>query len=309
MGIYLIQENEIWVNLFLGSNVLVLIYHLYDLVQFLPVYKWFKKSNYPKGVLTRKISIISSNVYQFNESKNKLVDLIQKRKPDIFITYESDQKWQNAMDTLESDYPHHVKIPLDNTYGMHLYSKIPFAYEKVHHFVSDDIPSIEIEIKVDNEKLRIFAVHPPVPSPTEETTSRERDGELMAIAKYIKINSFDNIIVVGDFNNVAWAKSSKRFRRLTGLNDPRVGRGLIPTFHAKYFFLRIPIDLLFHSTHVIIDDIETAERIDSDHFPMYFTLQISTREEEDSQEQEEQGDEEEMEQDIQEGIEEEGDRD
>ncbi|MGI9527401.1 MAG: endonuclease/exonuclease/phosphatase family protein [Weeksellaceae bacterium] len=252
---------------------------------------------------------MSSNVYQFNDSKQKLVELIEKRNPDIFITYESDQKWQSAMDILESNYSYSVKIPLDNTYGMHLYSKIPLWFKKIHYFISEDIPSIEIEIIIDGERLRIFAVHPPVPSPTEESNSKERDGELMAIAKYLNENDYDHVIVVGDFNNVAWAKSSKRFRRLTGLNDPRVGRGLIPTFHAKYFFLRIPIDLLFHSTHIIIEKIETTERIDSDHFPMHFTFQISSRKEEESQETEESGDVQEMEKDIQEGKEEDGDRD
>lgn len=86
---------------------------------------------------------------------------------------------------------------------MHLYSKIKLEEEHIHFFVADDLPSIEIKFKSKNHKMvSVFAVHPPPPSPTEETTSKERDGDLLSIAKQVKKNNLPTV-VIGDFNTVA----------------------------------------------------------------------------------------------------------
>lgn len=56
--------------------------------------------------------------------------------------------------------------------------------DQEHYFVADDIPSIETELKDQVDRaFSIFGIHPPPPSPTEEPTTIERDGELLCIAK------------------------------------------------------------------------------------------------------------------------------
>jgi endonuclease/exonuclease/phosphatase (EEP) superfamily protein YafD len=82
---------------------------------------------------------------------------------------------------------------------------------------------------------------------------------------------------VGDFNTVAWSRSAILFRKTSGLLDPRIGRGLIPTFHAKYWFLRFPIDQLYYSTDIFIDNIHTLPNIGSDHFPVYCSFHINKK--------------------------------
>ena len=123
-----------------------------------------------------------------------------------------------------------------------------------------------------------FGVHPPPPSPTEEDTSRERDGELLSLGKQV-LKTKGPVIVVGDFNNVAWAKSSILFRKTSELIDPRIGRGFVSTFHAKYRLLSFPIDLFFHSTDIFIKDFKTLRAIGSDHFPLFCRFFINANEE------------------------------
>ena len=119
---------------------------------------------------------------------------------------------------------------------MHLYSKIPFVKSTVHFFVADDVPSIEARFKTaDGHDFVVFAVHPPPPSPTEETNSKERDGDLLCVAKKIKEHPVPSL-VIGDFNTVAWSVTSILFRKTSELIDARVGRGIAATFHAKYLF-------------------------------------------------------------------------
>ena len=187
---------------------------------------------------------------------------------------ESNKDWEVALQKLEKQYPHTQKATLENTYGMHLYSKIPFESVKTHFFVADDVPSMEAHFKTeDGEDFILFCVHPPPPSPTEEETSKERDGDLLRVAKLVK-KAKKPTLVIGDFNSVAWSTISKLFRKNSELIDGRKGRGILASFHAKYWFLRAPLDLVFHSTTIFINELKILENIGSDHFPICCVFSI-----------------------------------
>ena len=247
--------------------VCCMVYEIYLLYPYTPFFKIEKKNK--TGVSSESIKIISTNVYQFNREYTRFLNFIEKENPDVVLTMESNQDWEDAMQPLKKEYPHFCEVGLENTYGIHLYSKFPFKNCQVHYFIADDIPSIEATMKTkDGFEFVFFGVHPPPPSPTEEDNSKERDGELLSVAKKVKDNDKPTI-VVGDFNNVAWAKSSILFRKTSGMIDPRIGRGLISTFHAKYWLLRFPIDQMFHTTDVFVEDLKALENIGSDHLPLY----------------------------------------
>jgi endonuclease/exonuclease/phosphatase (EEP) superfamily protein YafD len=48
--------------------------------------------------------------------------LVNKYQPDILVTLESDLWWEEQLAVLEVEMPYTVKCPLDNLYGMHVYS-------------------------------------------------------------------------------------------------------------------------------------------------------------------------------------------
>ena len=293
----------------MGVNAGFTIYFATILLPFTPLYNLLKKRKNTSQPLSEPIRLISVNVLQFNEDYKKLIDLVKKEKPHILLTIESNAAWEKALEPLEEILPNTIKIPLENTYGMHFYTNLNFEKEKVHYFISDDIPCLEAKINTnDGFSFDFYGVHPPPPSPTEEETSKERDGELMALAKHLNEKNRENVVVVGDFNNVAWAASSRRFRRLTGFINPRFGRGLIATFHAKYWFLRFPIDLMFHGENIYLQELERLPSINSDHFPLKSEFSIAKSKVEESDETPDEDDHEIMEEEIQEGKEEKGDR-
>ncbi|GJM64308.1 endonuclease/exonuclease/phosphatase family protein [Persicobacter diffluens] len=224
---------------------------------------------------TTAISILESNVYMDNDQYDKLIALVYQYQPDILITLETDQKWQNKLSILESEYPYSVKCPSDNTYGMHLYSKRKLVNQQVHYLIEQDVPSIEAELLMENQqKVRLHILHPKPPSPTQNKTSTPRDAELILIAKQI-VNLKLPVIVAGDLNDVAWSHTNRLFQRISGLLDPRIGRGFFNTFHAKYPFMRWPLDHIFHSNHFLVSSIQRLPNIGSDHFPMFIQLQYS----------------------------------
>lgn len=241
-------------------------YHIYLLARYTKFWRVPKVS--ATGFFSDKIKIISCNVYQFNTQYERFIDLIKREQPDIFLTMESNADWEKAMRVLEKDYPAFEKVTLENTYGMHFYTKLKVVKKQTHFFVADDLPSIEAELETkDGHRFLFFGVHPPPPSPTEEKNSKERDGDLLSVAKYVR-NKKNPTVICGDFNNVAWAKSSILFKKTSELIDARIGRGVLSTFHTKYWFFRVPLDLLFHSPEIFIDKLFTYENIGSDHFPV-----------------------------------------
>ena len=255
-----------------------LAYNIYIFIRFT---KFWRHNEYkPSAIHSQNIKVISVNVYQFNKEYQRFVDMIRKEKPDIFLTMESNQTWENALQELKNEYLNYREIALENTYGMHLYTKLKVHSIQVHYFVSEDLPSIEAELETeDGYRFIFFGVHPPPPSPTEEETSKERDGDLLSVAKRAKKHKLP-VVITGDFNTVAWSRVSVLFRKASGLIDARYGRGYLATFHAKYWFFRIPLDLLYHSPDVFIDDLKILPSIGSDHFPMCCTFYIDKYNEE-----------------------------
>ncbi len=223
----------------------------------------------------RKLSILTANVLTPNRQADALLKLVKQYAPDVLVTLESDQWWQGHLDTLQADMPYSIKCPLDNLYGMHVYSHLPLEDAEISYLVEDDIPSMHAQIKLrSGDAVRMHFLHPAPPSPTENPESAERDAELVIVAKSV-VGSDQPVVVTGDLNDVAWSATTRLFRKLSGLLDPRVGRGMFNTFHAKYPFLRWPLDHLFHSHHFTVSLIKRLPYFGSDHFALLTELSYS----------------------------------
>ena len=220
----------------------------------------------------KQLSIITSNVLKTNRNSYALISLITKYQPDILVTLESDKWWENKLKVLEADMPYSVKCPLDNFYGMHVYSRLPFCKKEISYLVEKDIPSIHVSLELrTGDKVRMHFVHPAPPSPTENAESTERDAELITIARSLA-ETTQPVVVTGDLNDVAWSATTRLFRKISCLLDPRVGRGMFNTFHVDYPLLRWPLDHIFHSSHFTVKHIRRLPSIGSDHFALFTAL-------------------------------------
>lgn len=261
-----------WIGIICVS--LAILFHCTRIILYSVLHKKEVIKTIPKHTSTC-ISILVSNVLISNKNYQKLLDRIRTHDPDIFLTLESDTKWEKELLPLEKIYPFNVKISQNNFYGMHLYSKHHLEDIKINHFLKESIPSIEANVKLnENCNINLYALHPEPPSPTEAETSTNRDAELLIVAKRVK-ELDEPVIVFGDLNDVAWSRSTRLFRKISGLLDPRIGRGRFSTFHAQYNLLRWPLDHLFHSSDFSLNEIKVLPDIGSDHFPIYAKLEIN----------------------------------
>ena len=251
----------------------------------------------------QQISLLVANVLTPNHKYHLLLEQIDHLQPDVVLTLETDQIWQEALKPIEADYPYRVAVPQDNLYGMHLYSRLPLADTEVKFILSDETPSIHTTIRLRSGlDVQLYCLHPKPPSPTEAKDSTLRDAELLIVGDQIK-EIDESCIVMGDLNDVAWSRTTRLFQRISGLLDPRVGRYFMNTFHADYPLLRWSLDHIFHSTDFGLVEMKRLPHIGSDHFPIYVVLQTGRIFEQKQQELEQtESDEDEAQQAIQEGI-------
>jgi endonuclease/exonuclease/phosphatase (EEP) superfamily protein YafD len=226
---------------------------------------------------SRSLSLLISNVLETNRDSGKLRDLIRRFDPDLVLLVETDAWWVEQLRELENTHQHLLQQPQTNTYGMLLYSRYPLIEPQVRFLVEDDVPSIDAGVRLPSgEEVWLRGTHPRPPAPGESTRSTERDAELMVIAKELRGRERPSI-VVGDLNDVAWSRTNDLFQKISGLLDPRVGRGFYSTFNANWPFIRFPLDHAFVSGHFRLAAFEVLPHVGSDHFPVFVRLTLSSR--------------------------------
>ena len=221
----------------------------------------------------KEFSIYTANVLQKNNEFQLLISDIEKNDADILLFTETSQKWSKAIKKGVGDrYKYHVEIPLENTYGMMLLSRFELINPEVKYMVEDTIPSIHSRLILDSkDTLQLFAIHPAPPTPQHNPSSVDRDAEMMKIAKLSRNSQFP-VIVLGDFNDVAWSETTALFQKVSGLLDLRKGRGLFSTYNAKSWVMRWPLDHVFTSPEFREKEVHLGESIGSDHFPFFVRL-------------------------------------
>jgi endonuclease/exonuclease/phosphatase (EEP) superfamily protein YafD len=245
-----------------------------QLVQIFP-YTPLARPQTPKSRMAapeRRLRIMLANVLMHNREADRLLALVGKVEPDLLLAVETDDWWDRQLAGLEPAYPHAMRCPLPNTYGMHLFSKLELRNAELRFLVEPDVPSVLTEVHLrSGDWIAFWGVHPRPPRPAQDT--EERDAELLIVGREARQSPLP-AVVAGDLNDVAWSHTTRLFQRLSGLLDPRVGRGLYATFPARFPCLRWPLDHLFHGASFTLWDLARLEGFGSDHLPILVELTL-----------------------------------
>lgn len=256
-----------------GILLLSMGYQTYRILPYTKVWTVQSRSAVREVTDETSLSLLVSNVLQTNKDYDKIINITLEQAPDIFVSLESNKDWGDALHRgLDAEYPHSVDVPLENLYGMHVFSRIPLQNPQIKYRIKDDIPSVDATITLGNgEDIDLYFLHPMPPSPSEDYATTGRDAELATVGLEVKEKN-RNAIVAGDMNDVAWSHSSRLFQRLSGLLDPRRGRGLYATFNAENRLMRWPLDHVFHSKDLALIELKRLGYVGSDHFPVYIAF-------------------------------------
>lgn len=225
----------------------------------------------------RGVRLVVVNVLQTNREVDGLGASLAAADPDLVLALETDRWWVERLAELLPNHDHRVLHPLDNTYGLGLFSRLELVAPEIRFLLKDGIPSVRTGVRLrSNDEIVLIGVHPEPPSPTEADSSLPRDAELVLLGREIA-NEARPVIVAGDLNDVAWSRTSRLFRRLSGLIDPRVGRGFYNSFHAHHPWLRWPLDHVFYNPDFLLHDLRRLPAFGSDHFPILIELEYHPR--------------------------------
>ena len=223
------------------------------------------------------IRVVVSNVLTPNREFGRWQAVVGREHPDVIAAAEVDQWWCDRIDeAFGEEYPHSVKCPLDNLYGLAVWSRLPLEDGGVEFIVQDDIPSIHGKLTMaDGTVVRFHCLHPRPPVPPEHGSSQPRDAELVIVGR--RIGQFRDegggpTLVFGDLNDVAWSRSTDLFIKLSHLLDVRLGRGFYNTFSANSRIMRFPLDHVFISPEFRLVEMRVLDHVGSDHFPVSVTL-------------------------------------
>jgi endonuclease/exonuclease/phosphatase (EEP) superfamily protein YafD len=271
----LIRPLTLTETAFLAAVAACIVYQIYCIVRYLPFHpKQVELSRVPNP--KNVIRLFICNVLIDNRETEKLLRLVEKYNPDLVLLAEVDEYWTEKVAELEKKYPYFIKCPLDNAYGLALYSRLELKNAELKFLIEDDIPSIHGQVVLPSGKLvNLYCLHPRPPVPTENFRSLERDAELLIVGQMIG-DSDEPTIVAGDLNDVAWSRTTRLFQKISGLLDPRVGRGLYSTFPVAQPLVRCPLDHVFHSNHFRLVELKRLPSVKSDHYPMYISLSLET---------------------------------
>jgi endonuclease/exonuclease/phosphatase (EEP) superfamily protein YafD len=180
--VYFIKFDLKWVQDYLFVSLLITCF----LFQMLKIYPYLPHSNFDVGDSSSEankdnsIIFYSANVFQDNMNANFLIDEIASEDPDVLLLMETNKRWMDDISVAISKYRYKVEVPLDNTYGMLLYSKFKMKDPQVRYLVDDSIPSIHTILELKNGKnISFHAIHPTPPMPQENPSSTDRDAEMM----------------------------------------------------------------------------------------------------------------------------------
>lgn len=219
------------------------------------------------------ISFYAANVLQSNKKTELLISDFKAKNPDVILLVETDKRWMEyIVKNLPAAYKYKIEVPQDNTYGMLLYSKYELINPQVKFLVDKEIPSIHTKfLLTSGDTIQLYSIHPTPPMPQHNPRSTDRDSEMMKIANLSRTSSYP-VVVLGDFNDVAWSNTTSLFQNVGELLDIRKGRGIYNTYNAKSIIMRWPLDHIFVSAEFRLVTIKLGDDINSDHLPTYAEL-------------------------------------
>jgi endonuclease/exonuclease/phosphatase (EEP) superfamily protein YafD len=212
-------------------------------------------------------------VLQNSRNVGRLIEIVVTTAPDVFFAVETDEWWQDRLnDSLAGRYPHRISYPLSNGYGLTLFSRLELVDPNVRFTVDEAIPSIRVGVRLrSGAVVDLYGLHPRPPSVFQD--SLERDVELILVGNEVRSTQRPSI-VLGDLNDVAWSPTTSRFTQVSGLLDPRRGRGFFNTYPSHMPGLRYPLDHLFHSAHFSLGEMRVLPSFGSDHLPLSISLYL-----------------------------------
>lgn len=211
-------------------------------------------------------SAMSVNVKVKNDRYDEIIAQVRDHDPDLLFLMETDARWISELEPVLAAYEHVDRHPQPDAFGLVFATRLPTLKSSVVENTHRDTPTLYATLQSAGAKpIEFIGLHPKPPLPGWNT---ERRDENIVNAGVQTPDRLPDALVMGDFNDVPWSRTTSRFRATGDWSDPRIGRGTYPTFPADLLFAGWPLDQLMVKGDLQLQSFEVLPDNGSDHRAM-----------------------------------------
>jgi endonuclease/exonuclease/phosphatase (EEP) superfamily protein YafD len=233
-----------------------------NLCTIVPLY--FGSDSQPTGG-SRSYRSLLMNVNTESGVPGKVAQTIKQLDPDFLALEEVNDQWLSTLSVTLAAYPYSKAMPLEDNFGIAVYSKYPLVQSEIRQVGEAEIPSAIVEARLPEGLLTVIATHPLPPGGREN--ARLRDDQLAHLSETVK-QANSPVLLLGDLNATPWCSHFKRLLSESGLQDSSQGRGVLGTWPTYMPIFLIPIDHCLHTPGIHIIRRARGPKMGSDHYPV-----------------------------------------
>jgi endonuclease/exonuclease/phosphatase (EEP) superfamily protein YafD len=220
-----------------------------------------------------RVKIVQMNVLTINRHFAAVNAWLLKTDADVIVLEEVDSAWISELTPLLKKYPYRVARPRSDSFGIAMFSRHPISQSRVVSLPVIPVPAVFMELNVKGTRIRIAGAHAPPPLSNKAVATR---NEGLAMLTLWRLDEPEiPAILAGDLNITPYNARFRKFLRVSGLVDPRRGRGLTPTWPGLLpRQVQVPIDHILHDKNFRTILLETGPRIGGDHLPLIAILEL-----------------------------------
>lgn len=220
-----------------------------------------------EGTPTRQLGVIAANLHFANSDLRPLRALAEGDAADLVFLAEIGPGAARELASW-SAWPHQVRLPRNDPFGLALVSKHPITGLKLEESPSG-VPLLRATIDWYGTTIVVSVIHP-MP-PLSAAFARERD-QVLAQEAAQHARHGRPALMAGDFNASPW---SGAFTALARSGFRRASGTLPGTWPAGMHWAGIPIDHVLASPHWALVETRVGPDIGSDHRPVISTLSLT----------------------------------
>jgi endonuclease/exonuclease/phosphatase (EEP) superfamily protein YafD len=206
--------------------------------------------------------LVHYNVQLSNQNPESVMAILKHTEADIVFLHElTPFMWSQIMSSQEQ-WPFSRAIPRPDYYGVGVLSRLPLAELRFQELVNGNIPVAIVRVAHLNFPHVIISPHliPPLGSDSHILQLKQMN-EMADLLSSQPPSS----ILIGDLNSTPHHPDFKRFLQKSGLQDGRVGFGILPSWPHPIAWLGIAIDHVLVRGAFEVGAVEFKDGGDSDH--------------------------------------------
>ena len=213
--------------------------------------------------------VIVVNLGYRNDEHQRLLDYVHQQQPDLLVLSEYTPDWDAAVTEGLSGYPHALRRPRPDPFGLAVFARRPFIEAETLDLGPEPSENIRLRALLGGREISLFAVH--LYPPTSPERASRRLLQLDRLAEEVRAAPSPRL-VTGDLNLTPFSPHFHALLSRSGLLDARQAQGLHVTWPSLPLPLWIPIDHALADPGSGVADVRIGPAIGSDHYPLEIVL-------------------------------------